>query len=233
MKLSIVTSLGPNETISQELIHSLTEFAQEVKPTLAVEWILVSGDPKTLQNCCASVEEISKALSLRKIVGGSSRATCMNIGVKQSSGELLWFLHGDSSFSSKVSETFLLKTHYERIIYYFHLKFSGGPKAMKINEWGVRFRCYFLKTPFGDQGLVMSKGTFEALGFYDETAPYGEDHLLIRKARAMKIKILPIGTSIFTSPRKYEEGGWLKTTITHQYLWVKQILSQRLKKEPK
>ncbi len=233
MKLSIITSLGPNETISQELKNSLLQFMIEAAATDLVEWVLVSGHPEMLERNYSQIEGVSKALPVRKIIGGASRATCMNLGAKQSAGEILWFLHADSSFSCEAAKAFLIKTDYDQKIYYFQLKFREGPKAMRINEWGVRFRCHFLKTPFGDQGLSMSKRTFETLGTYDEATPYGEDHLLIRKAREMKIEILPVGESLFTSPRKYQEKGWLKTTLTHQYMWYKQILSQHLKKEPK
>lgn len=148
----------------------------------------------------------------------------MNLGVRNAKGSLLWFLHADSSLLEGALDKFLQKTDFENKIYYFDLKFSRGPWAMIFNEWGVRFRCRFLKTPFGDQGLCMSKWLFDALGGYDEGAPYGEDHLLIRKARRHGVEIIPVGESLVTSSRKYQEQGWLKTTLTHQYLWYKQIL---------
>jgi hypothetical protein len=94
---------------------------------------------------------------------------------------------------------------------------------MKINEWGVRFRCFFLKTPFGDQGLCMSKKVFEKIGPYNTQALYGEDHLLIRCARAKKVSIKSFKAPIYTSARKYTNNGWLKTTIKHQKMWYIQI----------
>lgn len=230
MKLSIITSLKPNEIIHPALKENLITFATEGRDRYDVEWLLVSGDQRTLEKNCLSSEAIHGFLTVKTLWGGSSRASCMNLGVRHSEGELLWFLHADSSFSLRSVNQFLQKTDFEKKIYYFHLKFSQGPWAMKINEWGVRFRCRFLKTPFGDQGLSMLRTTFESLGGYDEKAPYGEDHLLIRKAWLEKVQIVPVGECLVTSPRKYQELGWLKTTMTHQYLWYKQILSQRFRR---
>ena len=105
---------------------------------------------------------------------------------------------------------------------YFNLAFYDGPKLMKINEWGVRFRTYFLKTPFGDQGLCIKKDIFSQLGKYPEDVACGEDHLLVRQARRKNIKLMRIKSKIYTSGRKYEANGWVKTTILHLYLSVKQ-----------
>lgn len=230
MKLSIITSLKPNEIIDPVLKENLIDFAMKAKDQYDLEWLLVSADQKTLALNGPSDDEPSGVMTVKKIWGGHSRASCMNLGAEKALGDLLWFLHADSSFSERAIEKFLQKKDFENKIYYFHLKFSQGPPAMKLNEWGVRFRCRFLKTPFGDQGLSMSKLTFLKLGGYDENAPYGEDHLLIRKAWKLKIDIEPLGESLVTSPRKYQENGWFKTTVTHQYLWYKQILSQRFKR---
>ena len=101
---------------------------------------------------------------------------------------------------------------------------------MQLNEWGVRFRCHFLKTPFGDQGLLMTKQLFDDLGQYVLTAPYGEDHLLIRQAKAHHVPIVSLGKIIFTSARKYSTQGWFKTTVKHQWLWYLQIYSDRQKR---
>lgn len=224
MKLSIVTSLKPNEIIDETLKQNLLTFALEGKANYDLEWILVSSDQETLEANSIQEEAVCSYLKVKKIWGGRSRASCMNLGVEHSMGELLWFLHADSSFSIQAVEKILEKTDFDQKIYYFHLKFSQGLWAMKLNEWGVRFRCRFLKTPFGDQGLIMTRETFQNLGGYDESAPYGEDHLLIRLACHQNISIEPIGAYLITSPRKYQENGWFRTTMTHQYLWYKQMI---------
>ncbi len=226
MKLSIITSLAPNEILTKGFIDSLADFVQKAENYYPVEWLLTSGDPKTLERALLDDEEKSLPVTIRKIVAGNSRAQCMNEAVRQSAGEILWFLHADSYFKADVSQAFLNKSDWNQKIYYFRLGFIHGSQAMKINEWGVRFRCRFFKLPFGDQGLILLKQTFLDLGTYDEKAPYGEDHLLVRKARKSGVNILPIGATLYTSARKYENNGWLKTTVKHQYMWYKQIIQQ-------
>ena len=233
MKLSIITSLAPNEILAKGLLESLVDFGQKTEKYYQLEWLLASGDLNTLEKVLSEDEIKALPMTVKKILSGNSRAKCMNQAVKESSGEILWFLHGDSYFKSEVSQTFLRKSNFDKKIYYFRLGFTQGPKAMKINEWGVRFRCRFLKTPFGDQGLILLKQTFLDLGTYDEGAPYGEDHLLVRKARKSGVDILPMGGTLYTSARKYENKGWFKTTAKHQYMWYKQIIQQRSAKESK
>ena len=93
---------------------------------------------------------------------------------------------------------------------------------MYLNSLGVRFRSHVLKTPFGDQGLCIKKSNFIQLGGYPDNLAYGEDHVFVWKSRQNNIEIKPANATIFTSGRKYKANGWLKTTLTHQYLWVKQ-----------
>jgi RNA polymerase sigma factor (sigma-70 family) len=66
----------------------------------------------------------------------------------------------------------------------------------------------------------LKKELFEANGSYSVEAAYGEDHLFVRYLRRRKIKITPIGLQLYTSPRKYEQKGWVKVTVLHQYLWI-------------
>jgi GT2 family glycosyltransferase len=96
---------------------------------------------------------------------------------------------------------------------------------MKINSWGANMRARFFGIPFGDQGFCIEKQLFETLGGYSETAPYGEDHLFVWRAHKAGVKLNRVPARLTTSARKYQQNGWLKTTLLHQYLWIKQLMS--------
>lgn len=88
--------------------------------------------------------------------------------------------------------------------------------------------------PFGDQGLVVPARCFAALGGFDETARYGEDHLLVWTARRHKLPLRRIGATLLTSARKYQRGGWAAVTARH--LWLAAIQAwpewRRLRRQP-
>jgi len=69
--------------------------------------------------------------------------------------------------------------------------------------------------PFGDQGLLMPRRVFEALGGFDETQPGGEDHALVWAARHAGVPLVALRAPMFTSARKYAQAGWWATTRLH------------------
>jgi len=86
---------------------------------------------------------------------------------------------------------------------------------MWINTIGAHVRSRWLRLPFGDQGLLMPRRVFEALGGFDERHRGGEDHALVWSARRLGVPLRPLRAPIFTSARKYAQLGWWGTTTMH------------------
>jgi GT2 family glycosyltransferase len=155
----------------------------------------------------------------------TGRAASLNAGAAKASGEYLWFLHADSSLPKDGLEKLQQAiAHKPDALHYFNLAFAGGGWAMKLNSWGANFRSGFLGCPFGDQGFCLPKPVFQQLGTYPEAAPYGEDHLFVWQAHKAGVKLNQVHATITTSARKYQQKGWLQTTLRHQYLWLKQVV---------
>ena len=211
-KISIVIPVAPGEILESELQKQLLSAPDH--------WEIL---------ICSSQEPNQSLPSdgrFRWIKTHGGRANSLNEGARQATGDYLWFLHADSVLVEgtymKLAQTAELN---QAELYYFDLKFIRLSKHnVRPKEIGVLFRCRWLKTPFGDQGFFLKKELFEANGPYSVEAAYGEDHLFVRKLRRKKIKITPIGMQLYTSPRKYEQKGWVKVTILHQYLWIKQAI---------
>lgn len=154
------------------------------------------------------------------------RASQMNEAARQAAGEFLWFLHADSEIDATTLEAlFKSLERNPAALHYFDLRFqTDGPALMRLNAWGVWFRSHWFKMPFGDQGLAISAENFRELGGYDESLPYGEDHVFVWTARIAGLKIRPVGATISTSARKYRERGWWTTTCRHVWLTWRQAL---------
>ena len=54
---------------------------------------------------------------------------------------------------------------------------------MAINAFGAHLRSRWFGMPFGDQGFLAPRTTFETLGGFDETVGRGEDHAFVWTAR--------------------------------------------------
>ena len=165
---------------------------------------------------------------LRQLASPSGRARQQNLGAHAARGQWLWFLHADSQLEPATLPAlwrFLQRS--DDALGYFDLCFNhDGPAAAGLNAWGANRRSHWLKMPFGDQGLLMPARRFASLGGFDESARYGEDHLLVWTARRSGVPILPVGATLQTSARKYARHGWLRTTVKHLRLTLIQAWPQ-------
>lgn len=203
-KLAIVIPLGPGELAWRQLLPVLLSSTQ-------AELVVVhtpGAQPTELP-----VPENR----LRLVQARQGRAAQMNAGAAVATAPWLWFLHADSRLST---DSFSRLEDYlagsPAGIGYFDLRFlHDGPGLVRLNEWGARLRSRWLRLPFGDQGFVMHRDTFSALGGFDESLAGGEDHALVWQARRDGVPLQPIGADLWTSARKYGRQGWLGTTLSH------------------
>lgn len=208
---SIIVPVGTHEVGLSTLIEDLkTTYPQ-------AEIICVGAEESPL-----SLPSGAKWLKTEK-----GRARQMNEGAKKACHSFLWFLHADSKVRFENVEVLkrALKIN-PTALSYFDLAFTDGDLRMEINALGARFRSRILGLPFGDQGFAISKKLFWDLGGYDESAPYGEDHLLVWAAKKQGVDLNPLKVSLGTSARKYLTQGWLKTTLRHIFLTYHQAFKE-------
>lgn len=211
-RISVIIPMSENEESGSRLIALL-----EKSPYIAEVLCVKPG-----------VEEASNGRVRWIRAPEAGRARQMNWGASQAAAEYLWFVHADSEMNEgeiqALNESIRKKPN---VLHYFDLRFlADGPRLMKLNEFGVWFRSHVLKIPFGDQGYCISRDNFAELGGFDESAPYGEDHLWLWSARRAGIALCPVGRSIGTSARKYRKQGWAFTTGLHLALTAKQAVPQ-------
>jgi hypothetical protein len=228
--LSVIVPVGPDETSWPRVLGCLSNL-----PTQA-EVVLV-GTGQSPSNLEMIVRECGIHCQVHWVSASEGRARQMNEGVAVTSNSFLWFLHADSELNSSALQALdqSLESAPEAV-HYFQLEFKDdGPRRMNLNTRGVRFRSRVLRLPFGDQGLCLSRETFVRLGSFNESVPYGEDHLLVWAAHRERVPLCEVNAKIVTSSRRYRESGWLLTTLWnfgrtwYQALpqWVALLWSQR------
>lgn len=222
--VSIIIPLGPNEDQLQQLLDDLVILPEET------ELILVSCGADTFQY--QQIHDLSSlGHRIRWVQATQGRATQQNAGAEAASHQILWFLHADSRVSPQILAALdAALGAAPDALHYFHLRFDeDGPRWMRINEWGARFRSQILGLPFGDQGFCLKRSRFVQIGGFPEHALYGEDHLLVWYARQAGIRLRCTGVALPTSARKYRQHGWLALTLKYQFLWIKQALPETCK----
>ncbi len=140
-----------------------------------------------------------------------NRGLQLNIGAKKAKSEWFIFIHADSRLNKDWSKIFKsILTNDKSLIYFFKFKIDNKKIIYRFLETLVNARSFFLKNPYGDQGLIIHrKNYFNKKGF--KKIPLMEDLDFLFRLDKRKLKMLSF--PIHTSSRK-----WEKTNIALQSL---------------
>jgi len=144
-------------------------------------------------------------------INENNRGLQLNYGARKAKGEWLLFIHADSrlkfSWSREIIDIIKKESNF---IYYFNFKVNNKSFTYRFLEFFVNLRCFLLKTPYGDQGLLISKDNFKTQGGY-KTIPIMEDFDFI--SRINKKNLRSLKTPIFTSSRKWNEINFVLQSL--------------------
>ena len=214
LKLSIVIPVGPGERAWPRLLDDLAALEGPAEILLAA--------PRGAVPANFRPEQHGLRVGARWLETGTGRARQQNAGARAARGETLWFLHADSRLPARALDAAWDFAGREALGY-LDLHFDrDGPALARLNALGARIRSRWLRLPFGDQGLMVPRRAFLALGGFDESLPAAEDHAFVWAARRAGLPLAPIGAPVLSSARRYREQGWLRTTLRHGVLTVTQ-----------
>ena len=136
----------------------------------------------------------------------------MNVGAKEATGEILYFLHSDTipppTYLTDIRTS--IQKGYDAGCY--QLGFDSNNVLLKINTFFTRFRKMWNRG--GDQSLYIKKDLFEKLGRYPNDFLIMEEYALIEKiVKDYNFEILP--KKIIASARKYQKNSYLKVQIAN------------------
>lgn len=137
--------------------------------------------------------------------GAPSRGGQLRRGAKVAAGEWLLFLHADTDlpqgWSAAVSDHMACGG-----AAYFRLGFdAAGAMPTLVAGWAnLRSRLFGL--PYGDQGLLIPRALYDAVGGYPDIALM-ED---VAMARALRGRLSALPLRVRTSATKYQREGWVR-----------------------
>ncbi len=129
-------------------------------------------------------------------------------GAEAAAGDWLLFLHADTTLApgwAAAARAFMARPEAQRRAAVFDLVLDDpDPRARRI-ERIARWRARTLGLPYGDQGLLIARALYDAVGGF-RPLPLMEDVDLMR--RIGRARLVTLEAEALTSAARYRAGGW-------------------------
>lgn len=157
--------------------------------------------------------DIARAAGASVVTAPRGRGTQLGAGAAAASGEWLLFLHADSrpapGWGNAVADFVSMLGAADRAGYFIFALDHPGRAARRIERL-VAWRCRIFALPYGDQGLLIARRLYEAIGGF-AAIPLMEDVDIVR--RLGRARLRPIAVPILTSARRYRTGGYVRRPL--------------------
>ena len=198
-------------------INSLIENIEGLTGDGGHEVIVVDGSPTKDTIRAIDNENIIKLISLK------GRARQMNAGASIAKGEILIFLHADTELPCNALKTINSAMAQGRYVGgAFELGIDSHKVEFKILARWASLRCRLTGIPYGDQAIFIKRDYFHSLGGYRDI-PLMEDVELMRRIKRKGDKIRIVPEQVKTSPRRWEEEGFVYVTARNTFLFFSYI----------
>jgi rSAM/selenodomain-associated transferase 2 len=202
----IVPVLDEAKTIAATL-QSLSRFAP-------FEIIVVDGGSTD------RTAEICQQFGVKVMASTPSRARQMNSGAKAARGDILLFLHADTTLPNSAFDDIRLALGDSRFVGgRFDVELDGEHWMLKVIGAMINHRSRLSKVSTGDQAIFVSRFVFEEIGGYPDI-PLMEDVAFGRTLRRTG-EIACLKSRVMTSARRWEIDGVWRTILR---MWALKLL---------
>jgi rSAM/selenodomain-associated transferase 2 len=196
MKISIIIPVLDEEKTIAKILDYLLEI---LDPAFTNEIIIVDGGSQD-----TTLEILKNYPSIKVIHSHKGRAIQMNLGEKNASSDILYFLHCDTLPPKNFDAEIVNKVKNGYLSGCFKMKFDHHHIVLKASQWFTRFNVRCCRG--GDQSLFVERKLFEKLnGFNEQLIIYEDNELISRLYKNSKFTV--IQKTVITSARKYLKNG--------------------------
>lgn len=190
-------------------IAACVRAVRETATRYPVEIIVVDGQ--------SSDRTATEALDAGAIVITSptvGRGAQMHWGAKAARGEVLVFLHADTTLPFQWQDGLTWLFFFDplpTVAVAFRVAFGSASRWYALIAYLTNLRARLTNLPHGDQALVVTRRAYFAAGGFP-AVPLMEEYLLLPKLKRLgRVMLLP--ASVTTSCRRYEHHGPLLTAL--------------------
>lgn len=160
------------------------------------------------------ISELAEAVGAELVLGPAGRGGQLRRGVAAARGAWILVLHADSGLPEGwVAPVHAAMTDPARA-HAFKLAFRARGLAPRLVAGWANLRSRLFRLPYGDQGLLISKELYNAVGGFPDI-PLMEDVALVRALRG-RVALMP--AVLTTSSARYEAEGWFRRGARN--LWL-------------
>ncbi len=203
-----------------KLINTQLESVKHLTTDEPFEIIVVDGSPTV---------DTLKVITDKTIITTScqqGRGRQMNVGAAHASGDILVFLHADTTLPTHALQLIRKTLQNKQLVGgAFTLRIQSPRLSLKIAAALSTLRSQITRAPYGDQVIFIRKSFFDAIGGYRDI-PLMEDVELMRRIRKKKGNIIVLPTPVVTSDRRWNLEGLYYTTLRDSII-IFQNLSQK------
>ena len=148
--------------------------------------------------------------------GPPGRGAQLAAGARTARFPWLLFLHADTELSpgwERDADTFIARVdegHRPAAAAAFRFRLDDTGARPRILEALVALRCHALKLPYGDQGLLMPRSLYDAVGGFGPM-PLMEDVDIVRRLGRGRVTMLRSGA--ITSAERYRRDGYARRSL--------------------
>jgi rSAM/selenodomain-associated transferase 2 len=156
---------------------------------------------------------LAEAAGARLIRAERGRGVQLRAGAEAARGEWLLFLHADSRLSPdwRAAVAAHLLRHSDRAAC-FRFRLDDTAWQARLIEQGVALRVRLFGLPYGDQGLLVSRGRYQEVGGY-LAWPLMEDVDLVRRLGRPRL----LAAEAITSATRWRRDGWARRSARNLF----------------
>jgi rSAM/selenodomain-associated transferase 2 len=207
MRVSIIVPVL-NEAVS------MADFLRHLRASApAAEILVVDG------GSIDASASIAQTLADRCLTSLPGRALQMNIGAAQASGDVLWFVHADSTVAPGSSEAMEAALRDDTVVGgCFRLRIISPRWVYRIRDAIGNLMVDLSGIALGDRGLFCRRTTFQQCGGYPQTSLL-EDAEFYRRIKNYG-RVVQLQVTIGTSARRYEKLGPVTTMLFYAFIMI-------------
>lgn len=160
---------------------------------------------------------IATAAAARVVAAPRGRGSQLAAGAAGTSGDWLLFLHADcrpaAGWQAAVA-AFMAAPGASGRAGYFAFALDDDRAAARRLERIVAWRCRTIGLPYGDQGLLIARALYDAVGGF-AAIPLMEDVDLVR--RLGRGRLVPLAVPAYSSARRYRTGGYIRRPLRNLF----------------